>query len=204
MTATPFTKLLVANRGEVAVRVMRTARAMGYRTVAIFSDADAGAVHVAAADEAIGIGGTSPAESYLDIAKVIAAARRCGADAVHPGYGFLAENASFAQACREAGLTFVGPSPEAIVSMGDKAEAKRLMRAAGIPCIPGYQGSDQSEDRLFAEGQAIGWPVMIKAVAGGGGRGMRLVGSADEFAPALASARSEAVSAFGNGDMLLE
>ena len=204
MSATPFTKLLVANRGEVAVRVMRTARAMGYRTVAIFSDADAGAVHVAVADEAIGIGGTLPAQSYLDIAKVIAAARRCGADAVHPGYGFLAENAFFAQACREAGLTFVGPSPEAIVSMGDKAEAKRLMQAAGVPCIPGYQGSDQSEDRLFAEGQAIGWPVMIKAVAGGGGRGMRLVGSADEFAPALASARSEAVSAFGNGDMLLE
>lgn len=204
MTRPPFTKILVANRGEIAVRIMRTARRLGYRTVAIFSDADRGAPHVAAADEAVGIGGTVPAASYLDMAKVIDAARVSGADAIHPGYGFLAENAAFADAAGAAGLRFVGPSPDAIRAMGDKAEAKRLMQAAGVPCIPGYQGGDQGDDRLFREAEGIGWPVMIKAVAGGGGRGMRLVETADAFAAALASARSEARAAFGNAQMLLE
>lgn len=204
MTATPFTKLLVANRGEIAVRVMRTARALGYGTVAIFSDADRHSPHVAQADEAVSIGGTLPAESYLDIGKILMAARLSGADAIHPGYGFLAENAIFAQACRDAGLVFIGPSAQSIVAMGDKAEAKHLMIAAGVPCISGYQGEDQGEQRLSEEAAAIGWPVMIKAVAGGGGRGMRLVTDGADFSAALESARSEALSAFGNQEVLLE
>ncbi|WP_369647786.1 biotin carboxylase N-terminal domain-containing protein [Variovorax sp. V118] len=183
---------------------MRTARAMGYRTVAVYSRADADAEHVRQADEAVCIGEPLPAQSYLNIDAIVAAARASGADAVHPGYGFLAENAAFAQACRDAGLVFIGPSPEAIVAMGDKAGAKRLMQAAGVPCIPGYQGDDQSTATLAAEAERIGWPVMIKATAGGGGRGMRLVASAGAFAEQLQSAQSEALHAFGDATVILE
>jgi geranyl-CoA carboxylase alpha subunit len=194
--ATPFTKILIANRGEIALRVMRTAHALGWRTVAVYSEADAGAPHVRAADEAVAIGPAPPAQSYLNIAALIAAARASGADAVHPGYGFLAENADFAQACQDAGLVFIGPSPQAIRSMGDKAGAKRLMAAAGVSCIPGFASedpADQSLERLAAEAARIGYPVMIKATAGGGGRGMRRVESAGAFGDALRSAQSEAV-----------
>jgi geranyl-CoA carboxylase alpha subunit len=158
---TPFTKILVANRGEIALRVMRSAREAGYRTVAVYSSADANARHVHEADQAVCIGEALPAQSYLDIGAIIEAARKTGADAVHPGYGFLAENEHFSQACRDAGLVFIGPSPQAIASMGNKAGAKRLMIEAGVPCVPGYQGEDQSEARLLAQARHIGWPVMI-------------------------------------------
>ena len=202
--STPFHKLLIANRGEIAMRVMRAAKAMGYATVAVYSRADAQALHVASADEAVCIGEPLPAESYLRIDRIIEAARSSGADAVHPGYGFLAENADFAQACADAGLVFVGPSAQAIRAMGHKAGAKRLMMDAGVPCIPGYQGGDQSDGRLIEEAGRIGYPVMIKATAGGGGRGMRLVCDAGEFAAMLTNARSEARSAFGDDEGLLE
>jgi geranyl-CoA carboxylase alpha subunit len=205
--ATPFSKILIANRGEIALRVMRTAHALGWRTVAVYSEADAGAPHVRAADEAVAIGPAPPAQSYLNIAALIAAARASGADAVHSGYGFLAENADFAQACQDAGLVFIGPSPQAIRAMGDKAGAKRLMAAAGVPCIPGFQSTeaaDQSLERLAAEAARIGYPVMIKATAGGGGRGMRRVEAADAFAAALRSAQSEALHAFGDATVILE
>ncbi|HYD62178.1 MAG TPA: acetyl/propionyl/methylcrotonyl-CoA carboxylase subunit alpha [Noviherbaspirillum sp.] len=203
-TTTPFHKILIANRGEIALRVMRTAKAMGYRTVAVFSSADRLSRHVREADQAVYIGEALPAQSYLNIPAIIEAARRSGADAVHPGYGFLAENEDFAQACRDAGLVFIGPSPEAIVAMGNKAGAKKLMIEAGVPCIPGYQGDDQSEERLRAEAEKVGYPVMIKATAGGGGRGMRLVSRPDDFVDALRSAKSEAQSAFGNPEVILE
>ena len=202
--ATPFSKILIANRGEVALRVMRSARDAGYRTVAVYSTVDAASLHVRVADQAVCIGEPQPARSYLNIAAIIDAARKTGADAVHPGYGFLAENADFARACRDAGLVFIGPSPEAIDAMGHKAAAKRLMMAAGVPCVPGYDGDDQSAPRLAAEAQRVGYPLMIKAVAGGGGRGMRLVASAREFADALRGAQSEAQHAFGNAEVILE
>lgn len=202
--STPFTKVLVANRGEIALRVIRTARAMGYRTVAVYSTADRDARHVQAADQAVAIGDALPSESYLRIDRIIAAARTSGADAVHPGYGFLAENPELVTACKDAGLTFIGPSAESMVAMGHKAGAKRLMMEAGVPCVPGYQGEDQSEERLVREADEVGFPVMIKATAGGGGRGMRLVPTAGEFPAALASARSEAQSAFGDADVILE
>ncbi|ENO87362.1 acetyl-CoA carboxylase biotin carboxylase subunit [Thauera linaloolentis] len=201
---TPFTKILIANRGEIALRVMRTARALGYRSVAVYSSADRHARHVRDADQAVCIGEALPAQSYLNIPAIIDAARRSGADAVHPGYGFLAENADFAQACRDAGLVFIGPSPAAIVAMGNKAGAKRLMLAAGVPCIPGYQGDDQRDDTLAAAAREIGFPLMIKATAGGGGRGMRLVQGEAQFAAELRSARSEAHSAFGSPEVILE
>jgi geranyl-CoA carboxylase alpha subunit len=201
---TPFRKILIANRGEIALRIMRSARALGYRTVAVYSSADAGARHVREADQAVCIGEPLPAQSYLRIDAIVEAAKRSGADAVHPGYGFLAENEDFAQACQDAGLVFIGPSAQAIVSMGNKAGAKTLMQAAGVPCIPGYQGEDQSEARLADEAARIGFPVMIKATAGGGGRGMRLVQSAREFPELLRSARSEAQSAFGDPEVILE
>ncbi|WP_088279813.1 acetyl/propionyl/methylcrotonyl-CoA carboxylase subunit alpha [Ideonella sp. A 288] len=203
-TSTPFHKILIANRGEIALRIQRTAHRLGYRTVAVYSTADAQARHVLEADQAVCIGEPAPRDSYLAIDKVIAAARLSGADAVHPGYGFLAENEDFAAACRDAGLVFIGPSPEAIRAMGDKAGAKALMIAAGVPCIPGWQGEDQRDETLALEAAAIGWPLMIKATAGGGGRGMRLVTRAEDFADALRSARSEALGAFGDGTVLLE
>ncbi|MBS0445159.1 MAG: 3-methylcrotonyl-CoA carboxylase [Proteobacteria bacterium] len=201
MTKTPYSTILVANRGEVALRIMRSARAAGYRCVAVHTDVDAGAGHVRAADAAVCIGA---ARAYLDIAAMVAAARASGADAVHPGYGFLAENADFAAACRAAGLVFIGPSPGAIRAMGNKAGAKRLMAAAGVPCVPGYDGDDQDAVHLAREAERIGWPVMIKAAAGGGGRGMRLCASAGEFAALLDSARSEAAHAFGDPTVILE
>ncbi len=203
-TSTPFTKILIANRGEIALRVIRSARALGYRTVAVYSTADANAEHVRAADQAVWIGEALPAQSYLRIEAVIAAAKTSGADAVHPGYGFLAENEKFAEACRDAGLVFIGPSAEAILAMGHKAGAKRLMLEAGVPCVPGYQGTDQNEAKLADEANRIGFPVMIKATAGGGGRGMRLVESAAEFPELLRRAVSEATNAFGDGTVILE
>jgi geranyl-CoA carboxylase alpha subunit len=202
--STPFNKVLIANRGEIALRVMRSARAMGYRTVAVYSTADAGARHVHEADQAVCIGEALPVQSYLRIPAIIDAARKTGADAVHPGYGFLAENADFAQACRDAGLVFVGPSPDAIRAMGDKARAKTLMSEAGVPCIPGYAGADQDDVRLADEAARIGYPVMIKASAGGGGRGMRLANSAEAFPEHLRSARSEAKNAFDDATVILE
>ncbi|MET4580007.1 acetyl/propionyl/methylcrotonyl-CoA carboxylase subunit alpha [Ottowia thiooxydans] len=204
ITSTPFHKILIANRGEIALRVIRTARAMGYMTVAVYSTADLRSRHVLEADQAVCIGDPLPAQSYLNMDAIIEAARQTGADAVHPGYGFLAENASFARACRDAGLVFIGPSPDAIIAMGHKAGAKQIMMDAGVPCIPGYQGDDQSEERLQTEAERIGFPVMIKATAGGGGRGMRLVSTAKEFPDLLRSAQSEARNAFGDPEVILE
>ena len=196
--------ILIANRGEIACRVMRTARAMGYRTVAVYSEADADALHVRQADVAACIGPAEARASYLNIPAIIAAARQLDAQAIHPGYGFLSENADFARACAEAGLVFIGPSPDAIAAMGNKAAAKRRMLEAGVPCVPGYQGGDQSNSALAREAERIGFPVMVKAAAGGGGRGMRLVPSMKELAAALTTARAEATSAFGSGELILE
>jgi geranyl-CoA carboxylase alpha subunit len=204
MRRTPFFKILIANRGEIALRIMRTARRLGHGVVAVYSDADRDARHVREADQAVRIGEALPAQSYLKTAAIIAAAQASGADAVHPGYGFLAENAEFAQACEDAGVVFIGPSPAAIKAMGNKAGAKTIMRAAGVPCVPGYQGDDQSDAVISAGANRIGFPVMIKAVAGGGGRGMRLVCDAAAFPDALRSARSEAKAAFGDGTVFLE
>ena len=204
MSATAIRCLLIANRGEIARRIIRTAHRMGIATVAVYSDADASALHVAEASSAVALGGNASAESYLRIDKLLAAASTSGADAVHPGYGFLSENAGFAQAVVDAGLTWVGPPPEAIRALGDKASAKQLALQRGVPCLPGYQGADQSDARLTAEAEKLGYPLMVKAVAGGGGRGMRLVHISAQLLPALQSARSEALSAFGNSDLLLE
>ena len=197
-------RILVANRGEIACRVIRTARALGYRTVAIYSEPDAASPHVALADEAVALGGQSAADSYLRVDAVLAAAKRSGADAVHPGYGFLSERPDFAQACVDAGLVFIGPPASAIAAMGDKAGAKRRMLAAGVPCVPGYLGDDQSDAALAAQANLLGYPLLVKAVAGGGGRGMRLVHAQAELADALAGARREATSAFGDGTLMLE
>jgi geranyl-CoA carboxylase alpha subunit len=183
---------------------MRSARRLGLGVVAGYSDADRDSLHVRQADQAVRIGEALPAQSYLNITAIIAAAKASGADAVHPGYGFLAENEDFAQACKDAGLVFIGPSPQAILAMGNKAGAKDLMKKAGVPCVPGYQGADQSDEVMLAEAKKIGFPVMIKAVAGGGGRGMRLVTDAASFPDALRSARSEAKAAFGDGSVILE
>tara|TARA_R110002072_G_scaffold935_22_gene7772 strand:- start:3277 stop:5298 length:2022 start_codon:yes stop_codon:yes gene_type:complete len=203
-TMTRFTSILVANRGEIACRVIRTARAQGYRTVAVYSDADARAPHVLMADEAVHIGPSPVNESYLVVENILAAASASGAQAIHPGYGFLSENADFARACEDAGLVFIGPRPDAIHLMGNKAEAKRRMIAAGVPCVPGYEGENQSDATLLSEGAKIGLPLMVKAAAGGGGRGMRLVDDAQELANAIKLARAEATSAFGSGDLILE
>ncbi|MBV8836376.1 MAG: ATP-grasp domain-containing protein, partial [Alphaproteobacteria bacterium] len=197
-------RLLIANRGEIARRIMRTARRMGIGTVAVYSDADRAAPHLHEADAAVRLGGPSPRESYLNIAAIIVAAKRADADAVHPGYGFLAENAAFAQAVIDAGLTWIGPSPDVIRAMGDKAEAKRIARKAGLPTIPGAEPDDQSNAGLAAAARAIGFPLMIKAAAGGGGRGMRRVETESELNAALDAARSEAHHAFGDGHLLLE
>ena len=197
-------KILIANRGEIACRVMRTAHRLGYRTVAVYSDADAQALHVRQADEAVYIGAAPAADSYLNIPALLAAARASGADAVHPGYGFLSERADFAQACLDAGLVFIGPPPSAIAAMGHKADAKRLMLAAGVPCAPGYLGNEQGDPALTAAARELGMPLLVKAVAGGGGRGMRLVHDHADLPEALAGARREAVSAFGDGTLMLE
>lgn len=197
-------RLLIANRGEIACRVMRTATALGIETVAVYSDVDKTARHVRMADQSVHIGPSNAADSYLSIDRIIDAARTTESDAIHPGYGFLSENAAFARACSEAGIRFVGPSEQAIALMGDKASAKRAMLAAGVPCIPGYQGEDQSDEILVSEAAAIGYPVMIKAAAGGGGRGMRLVEGPSALCDAIGTARSEALNAFGADELILE
>lgn len=204
MTGTTIRRLLVANRGEIARRIIRTAHRMGMATVAVYSDADAQALHVQEAGNAVALGGALSSDSYLRIDKLLAAARAAGADAVHPGYGFLSENADFAQAVLDAGLIWVGPPPAAIRALGNKASAKEVALERKVPCLPGYQGPDQSDARLVAEAERIGYPVMVKATAGGGGRGMRLVLEPSQLQAALASARSEALSSFGSGDLLLE
>jgi geranyl-CoA carboxylase alpha subunit len=199
-----FSKILIANRGEIACRVIRTARKLGYQSVAVYSDADQAAPHVRLADEAVHIGASPAVDSYLRVEGLLEAARKSGADAVHPGYGFLSENAGFAQACINAGLVFIGPPPAAMLAMGDKALAKRRMLAAGVPCAPGYLGEQQDDATLTQEALRLGFPLLVKAVAGGGGRGMRLVRAADEIAQALLGARREAQSAFGDGTLMLE
>src|SRR5690606_20811530 len=201
---TMIRSLLIANRGEIACRIIRTARRLGIRTVAVYSDADAKALHVRQADEAVHIGPAPAAESYLQGERIIEAAKATGAEAIHPGYGFLSENAAFAEAVMAAGLIWVGPKPESIRAMGLKDAAKTLMLQAGLPVTPGYLGEDQSPERLLAEAERIGWPVLIKAVAGGGGKGMRKVDAAQQFAEMLESCRREARASFGNYQVLLE
>jgi geranyl-CoA carboxylase alpha subunit len=196
--------ILVANRGEIAVRVIRTARALGYRTTAVYSQADSNAPHVKLADAAFEIGPATVGESYLSIPRVLEAARLAGADAVHPGYGLLSENAGFAQACADAGLTFIGPSPATIALMGDKRRARVAMQAAGVQCVPGYDGEDQSDDTLATAADSVGFPLMVKAAAGGGGRGMRRVEASGELREGIARARSEAQKAFGDDRLILE
>ena len=201
---TRLNKVLVANRGEIAARIIRTCRRLGVRTVAVYSDADRGAPHVLSADEAVHLGASPARDSYLVPEKLLAAARATGADAVHPGYGFLSENDAFSRACADAGIVFVGPRPEAVRLMGNKRQAKLRMLAAGVPCIPGYEGADQSDEALAREALRVGLPVMVKAAAGGGGRGMRLVTAPEALAEAIRSARSEAENAFGSGELILE
>ncbi|CAH0229383.1 acetyl/propionyl/methylcrotonyl-CoA carboxylase subunit alpha [Pseudomonas carnis] len=199
-----FTKILIANRGEIACRIQRTAQALGYRTVAVYSDADTDALHVQMADEAVHIGPAPVQQSYLNTEAILAAAQLTGADAIHPGYGFLSENPDFARACQQATLTFIGPSAEAIELMGSKRLSKLAMLDAGVPCIAGYQGSAQDDATLQREAERIGFPLMIKASAGGGGRGMRLVHQREQLLEQLRTARSEAMNAFGSDELILE
>lgn len=199
-----FRTLLIANRGEIACRVIRTAKAMGLRTVAVFSEADRDAMHVAQADQAVLLGPARARDSYLNIQRVLEAARQTGAEAVHPGYGFLSENAEFARACADAGLVFVGPTAEMMIAMGSKSGSKALMEKAGVPLVPGYHGEAQDEATLAKAADRIGYPVLVKASAGGGGRGMRVVAAAAELAPAIVSAKREAQAAFGDDRMLIE
>lgn len=204
MTSSPFAKLLIANRGEIAVRIARTCKEMGISTVAIYSTADARALHVQVADEAFCVGPEPALESYLSIDAILAVARESGADAVHPGYGFLAENPDFARAVHSAGLTWIGPPAEVIAVMGDKVAAKELARSAGVPIVPGYDGVDQTTERFLAEAERVGYPVMLKAVAGGGGKGMRAVLASEELPAALEGAKREARSSFGDDRMFIE
>lgn len=199
-----FEKILIANRGEIACRIIHTARRLGVRTVAVYSSADAGALHTRQADEAVWIGPSPSNQSYLNSAHIIAAALSTGAQAIHPGYGFLSENADFAQACADAGIVFIGPDVNAIRVMGSKREAKILMERYAVPLVPGYYGADQSEEQLTQAARNVGLPLIIKASAGGGGRGMRIVRDFAEFGSALASAQREAQSAFGDPAVLLE
>ena len=199
-----FKKILIANRGEIACRVAATARRMAIKTVAVYSDADAAAKHVSFCDEAIHIGGNAPKDSYLRWDKIIEAAKATGAEAIHPGYGFLSENEEFAQACKDSGLVFIGPPPSAIKAMGLKAESKQLMEKAGVPLVPGYHGADQSPTLLKREADRIGYPVLIKASAGGGGKGMRAVEKSEDFDEMLASCKREATNSFGNDNVLVE
>ncbi|MFA7428667.1 MAG: biotin carboxylase N-terminal domain-containing protein [Rhodospirillaceae bacterium] len=200
----PIRTVLIANRGEIACRVITTCRRLGLRTVAVHSDADAGALHVRLADKAVCIGSAAPSESYLSIPAILDAARQSGADAVHPGYGFLSENAGFVRACAEAGLIFIGPSAEAVAAMGSKIEARRIAEEAGVPVVPGFDGASATAEDIAAAAARIGYPVMVKASAGGGGRGMRRVDGPDALAGALASARAEAGSAFGDDTVFIE
>jgi geranyl-CoA carboxylase alpha subunit len=197
-------KILIANRGEIAVRIIRTAQSLGYDTVAVFSDADEDALHADIADQAIRLGGAAVGESYLNVDRIIAAACRSGADAIHPGYGFLSENSAFAQQVIDAGMTWIGPSPEAMEVMGNKAAAKAAVADSDVPVVPGYFGEDQSDDAFVIAANSIGYPVMVKAAAGGGGRGMRLVRHPDDFPAALTEARSESLKAFKSDELLLE
>jgi len=199
-----FKKILIANRGEIACRVAATARRMGIQTVAVYSDADAGAKHVQACDEAVHVGGSAPKDSYLQWQRILEAAKATGAEAVHPGYGFLSENEDFAKACAAAGLVFIGPPASAILAMGLKAESKRLMESAGVPLVPGYHGADQDPALLQREADRIGYPALIKASAGGGGKGMRVVEKSEDFAAALASCQREAINSFGSDAVLIE
>ena len=199
-----FRKILIANRGEIACRIIAAARAMGVRTVAVYSDADRDARHVAFADEARRIGPPEARASYLNAEAILAAARDTGAEAIHPGYGFLSENEEFAAACVKAGIVFIGPTPQAIAAMGDKSAAKRLMEKAGVPLVPGYHGENQEPVFLQKEADRIGYPVLIKASAGGGGKGMRIVQDSKSFAAALESAKREAKAAFGDERVLVE
>ncbi len=201
---TPIRRVLIANRGEIAVRIVRACREAGIESVAVYSDADAGAVHVHAADRAVRIGPASPAESYLSIPALIDAARSTGADAVHPGYGFLSERPAFARACAEAGLVFVGPPADVIEKMGSKIEARGLMHAAGVPIVPGETPRDQSDEGVRNAARSIGYPVLVKASAGGGGKGMRVVGDDAEAGESIAAARREAAAAFGDGTLYVE
>ena len=199
-----FKKIVIANRGEIACRVAATARRLGIRTVAVYSDADANAQHVQACDEAVRIGGPAPRDSYLRADLILAAARATGAQAVHPGYGFLSENHAFAQACADVGVVFIGPPPSAIAAMGSKSAAKSLMERAGVPLVPGYHGENNEPDFLAGQAVHIGYPVLIKASAGGGGRGMRRVDRAKDFIAALASCQREAQSSFGDDHVLVD
>ena len=199
-----FKKILIANRGEIACRVAATARRMAIKTVAVYSDADANAKHVGACDEAVHIGGSAPKDSYLRWDRILEAAKATGSQAIHPGYGFLSENEEFAQACADAGLVFIGPTPSAIKAMGLKAESKQLMEKAGVPLVPGYHGSDQNPALLKAEADRMGYPVLIKASAGGGGKGMRAVDKPEDFDAALASCKREATNSFGDDAVLIE
>ena len=200
----PIGKLLIANRGEIALRILRSCRELGIATVAVHSTVDRNALHVQLADEAVCVGEAPSSRSYLNIPNILAAATSRGADAIHPGYGFLAESAAFAEICRDHGLTFVGPSPEAILAMGDKATAKRTMQQVGVPTIPGSEGLLESVEDAMAQAQGMGFPVMIKATAGGGGRGMRLVPSADQLEGLFKAAQGEAEAAFGNPGLYME
>ncbi|HTU59600.1 MAG TPA: biotin carboxylase N-terminal domain-containing protein, partial [Polyangiales bacterium] len=197
-------KILIANRAEIASRVIRSAQALGYRTVAVYSEADGGAPHVELADEAVCIGPGPAVESYLSIERIVEACRRSGADALHPGYGFLSENPALVEACNAAGVTFIGPSANAMRLMGDKALAKQRMIEAGVPTAPAYLGTDQALSRLTEEASRIGYPLLIKATAGGGGRGIRVVRAAGELREAVLGAQQEAQSAFGDAKLLLE
>jgi geranyl-CoA carboxylase alpha subunit len=200
----PFKSVLIANRGEIAVRIVREAKALGLRAIAVYSDADKRALHVEEADAAVHIGPAPARDSYLNVERILAAAKQTNAEAIHPGYGFLSENPDFAQSVIDAGLVWIGPSPAAIRAMGDKGNAKEIARKAGVPVIPGYDGNDQSDAKLLAEAKKIGWPVLIKAALGGGGRGQRRVSQEADFAEALASAKREALSAFASDRMILE
>ena len=199
-----FNKILIANRGEIALRVARTARRLGISSVAVFSTADSKALHIEACDEAYCVGGAAASESYLNAARILEVAQQCGAQAIHPGYGFLSENAAFARACAAAGIVFIGPPADAIDAMGSKSRAKALMETAGVPLVPGYHGDAQDDDKLLLESRRVGYPQLIKASAGGGGKGMRLVETEQEFTDALASARREASASFGDDRVLIE
>ena len=199
-----FDTILIANRGEIAVRIITTCREMGIRTVAVYSEADRDALHVLEADRAVLLGPSEPSRSYLDMDRIIAAARESGAQAIHPGYGFLAENADFAERCSREGLVFIGPPAQVIRDLGNKTVARRTMAASGVPVIPGMMEPGENPDALKQEAEKIGFPVLIKAAAGGGGKGMRVVRSPEDFVDACASASREAAAAFGNGDVYLE